>query len=636
MHAAMGTADAGTGGADPGGADPGDEVVMCGIAGIIAPAAAVHRQSLERMVASLRHRGPDGEGVHVFAGCALGHTRLSIVDPEGGRQPMLTPDGGLGITFNGEIYGYREIRRQLSGYRFRTASDTELILALYRQHGAEMASRLPGMFAFALWDDRERTLVAARDRFGEKPFYYARGSDGEWIFASELKAILASGLVAPVISRRALVHYLRHGYVHPGATIYANVHVLPPAHRLIWRDGRVEVRRYWRLPPPRSEPIGMAAAATRLGHLLRQAVGRQLVADVPVGALLSGGLDSSTVVAAAAEAATGLRTFCFDFGDPRRDERPFARAVAESCGTEHSETTLDDADAADAADLGTLLHEMTRVYDEPFGDSSNVPTYLICREVRRHRKVVLTGDGGDELLAGYDFWYRPLRSMEQAPRASPWPVVGLRLLAAVRRRLGLPAWPGAALRRRHGTLARAHRALQTNLDDAALRRLGLPPADAADAAVYDTLDEALRHDLGTYLPGDILTKVDRASMAHGLELRAPFLDVELASFCVSLPCRLKIDAAADKLVLRQAFADRWPAAIRDRGKQGFGAPVDRWLQAPAVRALVEEYLGARTSRIYDLISYSAARSLARTSPQRAWILLVLALWAESHPFPVGE
>jgi len=611
---------------------------MCGIAGIVAPDVAIHRQALERMVDALRHRGPDDRGIHLFDSCALGHTRLSVIDPAGGRQPMLADGGKLAVTFNGEIYGYQEIRHELRDYPFRTACDTELILALYERYGETFLSRLPGMFAFALWDEPRQALVCARDRFGEKPFYYARGKGGSLLFASELKAILASGLVEPVISRRSLVHYLRHLYVHPRTTIYENVRTLPPAHLLVYNGGRIRSQRYWELPLT-DETLELDEAVERFRHLLERAVRRQLVADVPVGAFLSGGLDSSTIVAAASSGSSRLRTFSFGFGAEGNDERPYARAVASHHGTEHVEMQTPPTDLAE------LLRKMAEVYDEPFADSSNIPTYLICQAARRGLKVVLTGDGGDELLAGYDFWYAPLLEMERTPGPSRWPLWPKRAIRAALRRLGRARWAeilppgrGAELRQRYGTLARAHAGLQSCFDDHALDRLGLR-RERLDAAVdgggYDTLDAALRHDLCTYMPGDILTKIDRAAMAHGLELRAPFLDVDFASFCISLPLRLKIRPGRDKLILREAFADEWPPRLGERGKQGFAAPVGAWLRRPAIAALIEQYLG-RDRRIYELISYPAARSMMRRNEHRTWSLLVLSLWMESHPFPLGR
>jgi asparagine synthase (glutamine-hydrolysing) len=604
---------------------------MCGIVGIVSPGAPRHGDALHRMVDSLQHRGPDGRGAQVFPGCALGHTRLSVIDVAGGAQPMLTLDGRTAVVFNGEIYGYKALRQhELHEYPFRTSSDTEVLLALYERDGASMLDRLPGMFAFAIWDDRRQRLLCARDRFGEKPFFYATADDGTFVFASEIKAILASGFIEPVVDCDSVEHYLRYLYVHPHRTIYRNVHVLPPAHRLIHEDGRVQVAPYWRLPEP-GAAIGLPEAADRFRTLLARAVERQLVADVPVGAFLSGGLDSSTIVALASRAQGRCRTFSFGFA-PVIDERPFARGIAERYGTEHREIT--DA----RTNLADMAVRMAAVYDEPFGDSSNVPTYLLCQEARRHVTVVLTGEGADELLGGYSFWYRALFEMEQAAGLDAAATLVARVAGAVCRRTGVvpPDWigranRGAVLSHRYPSIGAVH-ADQTATFSAAESRALVPAARTdwlATRPPSRSVDDALRSDLVTYLPGDILVKTDRASMAHGLELRAPFLDWELASFCASLPVSLKISNDRDKLVLRQAFEDAWTPAVRARGKQGFGAPVVEWLQRPALRALVRDVLRGRNSKLYDFVSASAVQSVIDTDDTRTWPLLMLALWAES-------
>lgn len=563
---------------------------MCGIAGIVATQSHRHRDSLQRMVASLRHRGPDAHGIHCFDNCILGHSRLSIVDLAGGAQPMLSPTSdAVGLTFNGEIYGYRQLRQQLHPYPFRTCGDTEVILALYDQFGADLACHLPGMFAFALWDDRHQRLIAARDRFGEKPFYYAIGCDGEFIFASEIKAILATGLVDPHLDRDALAHYLQYLYVHPSQSIYREIHPLPPGH-LLERDaaGKITVRRYWELPAC-DETITADQAVEELRHRLDRAVARQLVADVPVGVFLSGGLDSSTITALAAGHSTQVKTFAFGFGDAI-NELPFAHEVASLYRTDHHD--LEDQHS----DLADLLWTMARVYDEPFADSSNVPTYLICKLARQHAKVVLSGDGGDELLAGYGMWYRPLLNPDALST----------------------------------TVAAAHLKQKQYFSEATIRKLGLQPS-AASGVVTDanTLDDAMRMDLCDYLPGDILTKIDRASMAHGLELH-PFLDVDLAAFCIRLPYRLKIDGEHDKLLLRQAFGHLWPASLHTRSKQGFGAPVSHWLKRGPVSRLKEQYLDDPHRRLFDLLPFDLTREAVRRENYQTWCLLTLALWLEHH------
>jgi asparagine synthase (glutamine-hydrolysing) len=385
---------------------------------------------------------------------------------------MLGQDQNLAITFNGEIYGYREIKAKLKEYEFHTTSDTEVILALYQLHGKDLLRHLPGMFAFALWDEREQSLFAARDRFGEKPFYYAWGPNGEFLFASEIKSLLATDLLKARLDHSALTHYLQRLYVHPHQTIYSNIFVLPPAHSLVLKNGQLRVERYWELPPTK-EPISEAEAVAEFRRLLERAVDRQLVADVPVGTFLSGGLDSSSVVAAASQTHSGLRTFAFGFPDAT-NELPYAREIAELYRTKHTE--LEDKHL----DLVALLKEMGRVYDEPFADSSNIPMYLISRAARPHVKVVLTGDGGDELLAGYDYWYRSLWQLEQETYAG---ARSLRLLRFSNRllnqaRLRVPeglerAARNSTVNRHKQTIASAHLAQNLYFNNDELSRLGI-------------------------------------------------------------------------------------------------------------------------------------------------------------------
>ncbi len=575
------------------------------------------------MVAALGHRGPDGSGTHFFPGCALGHTRLSIVDLKTGDQPMLGPGGETAIVLNGEIYDYRELRKQVETYPFCTTSDTEVILMLYLRHREEVVRCLPGMFAFALYDAKHRKLLAARDRFGEKPFFYAFGPDGEFIFASEIKAILASGLVTPELSRESVAHFLRRRFVHPKKTIYENVHTLPPAHQLSLEDGKLEIRRYWKIPAP-TRRIGLGQAAEQLRNAFSAAVKRQLVADVPVGAFLSGGLDSSTVVAAASAHRQGIKTISFGFKG-ELDERPFARDVAARYGTDHLEVQELDLD------VGAMLVRMAGVFDEPFADSSAVSTYAICEEARKHLKVVLTGDGADELCAGYVGWYAPLYDMEREPRHSDFRQLLLRVATAAVRRLGRGEGParhlrGIDLRGKFGTVGVAHSHLRAFFTDTELQSLDLPvPPREEDG---DSLDAALHTDLSTYLPGEILVKADRASMAHGLELRAPFLDVGVAELLAWLPSRLKLSRTETKIVLRRAYSRDWPESVRARGKQGFGAPIDQWLRRDDVKKLLDRTLHDPGSRLFDLLPKEGVARFRSEGRHRTWTLLTLGLWLE--------
>ncbi len=600
---------------------------MCGIAGIISENICLAQGGpVPRMVETLRHRGPDASGVDIYPTAVLGHARLSIVDLTSGDQPMRDASGHCCVVLNGEIYGYREIRDRLD-YPFRTASDTEVLLALYERYGTDLLDHLPGMFAFALWDEKRRRLFAARDRFGEKPLYYCEVPGG-LVFASEIKALLASGLVEPRLDRDALAHYLHRLYVPVGRSIYSTIRQLPPAHAMVYENGTLRTWRYWNLPEPRDN-VSLSNAVDEFRALLGQAVRRQLVADVEVGAFLSGGLDSSTVVAVAAEMAPSIRTFSFGFTDGP-NELPFARDVAASLGTQHVE--LHDSQES----LPELVEAMADVYDEPFGDSSAVPTFMISRLARKHLKVVLTGDAGDELLGGYP-WYRYVHFHGVLQRQSALANAALYfLLRAYRRTVG----GGRHLHKRletfnrfraGGSPADTHRALRDFAPAGDLRRAGLPLTLAPYGAGHDAVDAATRADLTDYMTADILVKTDRAAMAHGLELRAPFLDVDLAGFCIGLPSRLKTDGRSDKILLREAFGRQWPPSLRRRGKQGFGAPVREWLQRPEFQRLKHDYLADGTQPVHALLGSEYVERVAAHDNDGTWALLMLAVWLKRKP-----
>ena len=584
---------------------------MCGIA-VILPSRdlAVPPGAIERMTLALRHRGPDGQASVRLPGCHLGHTRLSVIDPAGGTQPMTDDAGRFTVVFNGEIYNYRELRRDLerAGVAFRTRSDTEVLLLAYRHYGPAVLSRLNGQFAFAIWDAAERKLFAARDRFGEKPLFWAQSPQGHLLLASEIKSILAAGLLSPRIDPVSVDAYLGLYYVPPGRTIYENVHPLPPAHAAEFTETGVRTWRYWQPALSANEDITEAEAVAEVRTKLATAVNRQMVADVPVGAFLSGGLDSSTIVALMNGRGAGSpRTFSAGFGD-LIDELPYARDVADLHRTDHHELQMD-------IDVAAMLHRMADVYDEPFGDSSNIPTYLVAKYARRHVKVVLCGDGGDEIFGGYS-WYAPLLDSPDSGLSADgdwWArhVGGATGLLADRSNLWGPGrQPPAA---------------------EVLRQRYRPGHELRG------MDRASHFDLECYLPGDILTKVDRAAMAHGLETRCPFLDAELVEFVLGLPWWLRF-ARRDgggapytlKHLLHAACQDLWPVSVRGRGKQGFGAPVRHWLQVPAVA----ELWGRVTRRDGPLAALlpgvGDAAVLDSLRPQRRWALLCLGLWLEGQ------
>ncbi len=605
---------------------------MCGLAVFVHGAVSREPVFIERMTRALLHRGPDAHATSRTAGCDLGHTRLSIIDLSSGDQPMQSADGRLWIVFNGEIYNYRSLREELAGlgYAFLTQSDTEVILAAYAAWGARCLDRFRGMYAFVIWDPQSQALFAARDPFGEKPLYYAITDDKCLLFASEIRAIETTGLVRRELDLESIDAYLALGYVPPDRSIWSAVRPLPPGHYMRWSSGKTEIVRYW-VPSPGTRALGLDDAAERLRELLGQAVERQLVADVPVGAFLSGGHDSSAVVALMAERSTkSVQTFSVGFGS-LINELPYAQSVARRYRTEHHEVDLGEPPVAE------LLERMSEVYDEPFADSSSIPTYLISQFARQRVKVVLAGDGGDELFGGYT-WYNPLLLAERMTRSYlRW--IALRLLSKVMRdrnawlrrhslALGLAArWPDTWTRAVMG---------ETYFGVAERKALwvGRPgaPAPFWPGALYrppagvQGLDRAFYFDLTSYLPGDILVKVDRASMAHGLECRAPLLDRDLAEFALSLPASLKVSADDNKIVFKEAASQWWPDEVRSRSKHGFGAPYLTWLGLPAVRGLLSNVLRPG-SRLRSLLPGLDSAALQRPS-YKTWMLLVLGLWLE--------
>ena len=605
---------------------------MCGLAALVHGSISREPVFIERMTQALLHRGPDAHATSRTAGCDLGHTRLSIIDLSSGDQPMRSADGRQWIVFNGEIYNYRDLRKELAelGYTFFTRSDTEVALAAFAEWGARCLDRFRGMYAFVIWDLQSQTLFAARDPFGEKPLYYAVTDDKTLLFASEIKAIEATGLVHRALDLESIDAYLALGYVPPDRSIWNAVLPLPPGHYMRWHSGKTEVVRYW-IPPVHTQALGLGDAADRLRELLGQAVERQLVADVPVGAFLSGGHDSSTVVALMAERSTkNIQTFSVGFGG-LINELPYARSVARRYRTDHHEVDLGEPAVSE------LLERMSEIYDEPFADSSSIPTYLISQFARQRVKVVLAGDGGDELFGGYT-WYNPLLMAERMkPSYLRWIVLRLasKFLrdrnARLRRystAIGLATrwpdtWTRAVMGETYFSVAE-RRALWTGRPNA--------PAPFWPGSYYrpsvevQGLNQAFYFDLASYLSGDILVKVDRASMAHGLECRAPLLDRDLAEFALSLPASLKVSPDENKIVFREAAGQWWPEEVRNRAKHGFGAPYLTWLGLPSVRALLSSVLRPRSS-LRSLFPGLDDAQFLRPS-YKTWMLLVLGLWLE--------
>ncbi len=568
---------------------------MCGIAGVVGPRRAVERMEVEAMASALAHRGPDGEGSwsqafrtgELEGAVAFGHRRLAILDlSPRGRQPMATADGRLTVAHNGEIYNFLALREQLTaqGHAFHTETDTEVLLAAYRAWGEACLHRFVGMFAFALWDGERRELLLARDRLGIKPLFYChRESDGLLLFASELRALRRHPAFSAEIDRAALGRYLAQGCVTGPETIYREARRLMPGELLRWRAGRIEVSRYWSPFDSSAEPPGdFAEAVAELERLLLQAVRDRLIADVPLGAFLSGGVDSSTVVALMQEATAGaVRTFTIGFDDPAFDESGHARAVAEHLGTRHTELRVDRATAL------AVVHELPELFDEPFGDASAIPTLLVSRLARRDVTVALSGDGGDELFGGYSR-YRRLRALERlfllpAPLRKALATAGSLIPhAALRRHARLLREPDLGRAAERITARFPSELLVRSAGDGAgtprgeyLRAFAEAPGGAAQRAMFA--------DLRTYLADDILVKLDRATMSVGLEGRVPLLDHRVVRFVLSLPLDWLWRDGQTKAPLRPILHRRVPPALVNRPKSGFGFPVFGLLADELVR-----------------------------------------------------
>lgn len=596
------------------------------------------------MLRRIGRRGPDGQGEWVGASAAwhvaLGHTRLAIVDVAGGVQPMSTQNGLAHLTYNGELYNFRELRLALErrGVVFRTRSDTEVLMHHVAAGWSGALAGLDGMFAFALWDAAGSRLLLARDRAGIKPLYYAPLPDGGVAFASELTAVMQHPDIRRVLSGRGLQSYFFSDYVHPPYTLVEGVKKVPAGHYVEWKLGRLsEPEPYWQLTIGSVDAsLPPEAIAEQTWARLGRAVERQLMADVPIGVFLSGGIDSSCVaVLAQQKSERRLKTFSIAFEDPTFDESTYARIVAAQIGSEHVEERLGAGNLLDIVDVA-----LSRL-DEPLADPSYLPTFLLSRLASQHVKVVLGGDGGDELFGGYPTYraHRYARLFRLLPGRGA-PLRGL--LAGLREQDGYQSLEWKLKRfvlRWDDDRVRRHLRWMSNLDLADLAR-GVPstagqlPAafDGAHTVTRDWLDAVLALDFSTYLPGSVLTKVDRASMAHGLEVRPPILDGEMVDWAFSLPSALKLHRGRSKYILKLAAAGHLPQRILHRPKKGFGIPLRPWLRGP-LRERIARAL--EPSPLWDsgLLDHDAFRDWARLSAARRgdysralWALLVLDEW----------
>jgi asparagine synthase (glutamine-hydrolysing) len=616
---------------------------MCGIAGFVAPPGLLaDRGVLEGMVGTLAHRGPDTFGYRLDGPAALGIARLRVIDLVTGDQPISNEDGAVSVILNGEIYGYGALRADLerAGHRFTTASDTEVIVHAWEEYGEHCLDHLNGMFGFAVWDRRRDVLFVARDRMGEKPMYYTNVG-GWFVFGSELRAVLAHPHVGRGLDPEGFARYLAYDFVPDPHSIVRDVHKLPPGHALTVSDGKVRVERYWELPS-RPEQRDEATWRREIVSRLDEAVSLRLVSDVPLGCFLSGGIDSSAVAASAARLKPGLRTFSVGYAERSHDERRFARLAAERLGTVHDELLVS------ALDVLPVLERLGALLDEPIADMSFVPLYLLSRFARREVTVALTGDGGDELFGGYpamaaDWWHRGFGRLPGVARR------GLARLADV------PLAP-EPLRVFLGALAYApdarNQALLGGLPPERLAALLSPDARAAlvgfdpyrdiDAAMAgcvsdDPAARLIHRYCKLYMAGQNLANADRASMAVGLELRAPFLDHTFVEFVSRIPAALRLEGLTRlKRLLKSALADRLPSEILERGKQGFGVPFGAWFRGP-LAATLDDALAPARLEAQGLFDVRAVRRLVtehlsgrRDHVRTLWSLYTFERWAAEH------
>jgi asparagine synthase (glutamine-hydrolysing) len=621
---------------------------MCGICGIYHPARPVDEELLRAMNGTLAHRGPDGEGVFAEGNVGLAVRRLAIIDLNTGDQPIFNEDGSIVIVFNGEIYNYRELRAELlaRGHTLKTEGDTEAIVHLYEDYGAACVEKLNGMFAFALWDKRRSTLLLARDHLGVKPMHYARLDDGTLIFASEMKALLAHPALPRDLDPLAIQQYFALRYIPSPRSIYQAVRKLPPAHRLIIRGDTIGTEKYWDFAYPVSDPDPEVSSSkarivsrewkTELRALLEDTVGRQMLADVPLGAFLSGGIDSTIIVGLMAQRTRQpVKTYSVGFDwkvAAYYDESPHARAVAQRFGTDHHEVVMQ----ADALDLWPRL---AAHFDEPMADPASIPTYLVSRFARESVKVVLAGEGADELFAGYG-WYGWARRRMPAPLMSH---VAQRVMDGRRGKRTVMATFAPSFEEFYleSVLCSAfQRREQAQLFSTDLKQLIGPHtlcdeyADKLERSrCYDPQSRMQYLDTAIWLEGDPLTKADRMSMAASLEARVPFLDYRVVELAARIAPTLKLRNGTSKAILRETFADLLPPQIAARPKHAFDVPIGPWLRQN-LRPLVEglaQHPAIGQSGLFDLTYVERlvrAHLAGRDHAAQLWALLTWSLWWE--------
>ncbi len=622
---------------------------MCGIAGWVSCATDRPDESLlHRMCDAIHHRGPDSEGTFIGHQVALGARRLSIIDLTTGDQPVRSADGQITIVFNGEIYNFQDVRAELErmGHQFHTQGDTEVVVQSYLAWGEDFLDRLNGMFALALWDEPRQRLVLARDRLGKKPLLIVQEAD-TLVFGSEFRAVLQHPLVHREIDPQAIDDYLTLGYVPSPRTGFRQIRKLPPGHMLVWERGEARIRQYWSLEFEPKLAITEGEAIDQFDALFEDAVRLRLISDVPLGAFLSGGIDSASVVAAMAEAGHDrVKTFSIGFRDAAYNELPLARLVAQRYGTEHHEFIVDPS-------ATEMLPRLVQHYGEPYADSSALPTFELARVTRQFVTVALNGDGGDEMFGGYDR-YRALILAQATRQRIPLPndayrraselfpaAAGQRTIPGRARRFlgGVAAPPGEQYARWMGILPADEKGAcysdwfkSTVVENRADERLSNP---FRNPGTLNVADVAMKLDVASYLPDDLLVKVDIATMANSLEGRSPFLDYRIAEFAARLPLDLKIRGGRSKYLLKRAMERRIPLAILNRKKSGFGVPLARWFRGE-LRPMTQEVLLSDRAIARGYFQPDAIHRMVDEHVEgradyapRLWALLILELWHQA-------
>jgi asparagine synthase (glutamine-hydrolysing) len=602
---------------------------VCGIAGLYSPAGTPNPELVDAMRAAIVHRGPDDGSTDAFGRCVLGHQRLKVIDLDTGYQPVTNESGDIIAVYNGEAYNFAALREELRGHEVRGTGDTAVLPHLYEAHGPLFVERLHGMFALALWDAPRERLVLARDRLGKKPLLYTRLPDGTFAFASELKGLLRLPGMARDVDLDAVDAYLALQYVPGNGTALRGVRKVPPGHVLVVEGESERLEQYWQ-PAPAEPSAGDDEWLERVRTTVAEAVHKRLVADVPLGALLSGGIDSSIVVALMAQAsAEPVRTFTVGFADEHYDERAYARAVANRYGTVHEELEI-------VEDVAATLPRLAAAYDEPLGDEAALPTFLIAEQARRHVTVALAGDGGDEAFAGYERYIAHGLAERVPGVAARTGAAAVRLVPSARREPRSTLFRAARFLDVAGTPRdERYGRLMEVFPVETRRQLWLDPRHAAAVQLEPRgarIAGLQLLDLATYLPGDLLLKADIASMAHSLELRSPFLDHEVVALGLALPDRLKARGREGKVALRRAFAADLPTEVSARGKTGFGVPLGRWFRDD-LRELSHDLLATdrgwfRADTVARLLDeHETGRA---DHGHRLWCLLMLELWVREH------